>query len=103
MPEESEIDKRDVEKPAMEILEDEGKRRLAAIMPPGPFADRAGRRIEKERAIVCLAVVVASRPKSERASQNQKRRRKPPPVVCGIDQRRIERREIGAPLIKLPL
>ena len=38
----------DVEKIAVNILQDEWKRRLAAILAAAAFADRAGRRIQQE-------------------------------------------------------
>ena len=88
LPKEGEKDDREVEKPAMEVLQDEGKASFAAVAPTASFAYRAGRRIEKERPVIGLSIVVAGGAESERPGQNKKRRRKPPPVVMGVDQRR---------------
>src|SRR5438874_1862172 len=89
-PEKSEENHRDIEKIAMQILQDEGKCRLAAIRSAA-LADHTGRGVEKERAIIGLPVVVAGHAESQRAAQNQQRGRKQPPMVMGVDQRRIKR------------
>src|ERR1700722_11173071 len=95
-PQEGEKYNRDIKKPAMKILQNEREGGLAAVAPLARFANSAGRRIQKERAIVRLSIVVAGRPESERSGQNQTRRRKSPPVGSCVDQRRMKRREVGA-------
>src|SRR5205085_4469258 len=60
IPEEAEEDDRPVEEIAVDILQDEREPGLAAVIPVSTFAHRAGRRIEKERPVVCLAIVVTS-------------------------------------------
>jgi hypothetical protein len=99
VPEEREEDDRQVEKVPVNVLQDEGERRLPAIAAPRRFPDGARGRIEEERAVISLAVVVARRAEPEGAHEDQKRRRKRPPAMFGIDQRRVERREIGPPLV----
>src|SRR6185437_4755916 len=74
----------------------------AAIAVSG-LADGTGRRIEKKRAVIRFAVVVARRAKSQRPAQNQYRRRKRPPVMLRINQRRIKRREVRSPFVEMPL
>src|SRR5207244_1761726 len=97
-PEKSEENHRDIEKIAMQILQDEGKCRLAAIRSAA-LADHTGRGVEKERAIIGLPVVVAGHAESQRAAQNQQRGRKQPPMVMGVDQRRIKRGEVWPPFV----
>src|SRR2546429_562126 len=88
--------------PAMQILQDEGKCRLAAIRSAA-LADHTGRGVEKERAIIGLPVVVAGHAESQRAAQNQQRGRKQPPMVMGVDQRRIKRGEVWPPFVETAL
>src|ERR1700716_1931086 len=84
----------------MEVLQYEGKASLASVRPPASLADRASGRMQEERPVIRLPIVVARSAEPERAGQDQKCRRKPPPVVVGIDQRRIKRREIRSPGIE---
>src|SRR5258708_36357360 len=63
-----------VEEVAMDVLKDEGKGSLAAIIPARRFAHSAGGGIEEKRAVVGFAVVVARSAKTQRASKNQERR-----------------------------
>src|SRR5262249_49657341 len=56
--------------------------------------------VQKERAIVSLPVVVTGHAEAKRNAQNQQGWRERPPMVMRIDQRRIKRREIRAPLIE---
>src|SRR5438034_5265001 len=86
----------------MQILQDEGKCRLAAIRSAA-LADHTGRGVEKERAIIGLPVVVAGHAESQRAAQNQQRGRKQPPMVMGVDQRRIKRGEVWPPFVETAL
>src|SRR2546430_1329781 len=58
-PEEEEVDERDVERIAVEVLEDEGEGGLAAVAVPARLAHRARRRIEEARAVVGPAAAVA--------------------------------------------
>src|SRR6266404_6309312 len=82
----------------MQVLQDEGKLCLAAVGAPFALADGAGRRIEEERAIVCLAIVVAGGAKAERTAQDEQGRGKRPVAVMDVDERRIKRREVRSPL-----
>src|ERR1700674_1690047 len=83
----------------MKVLQDKRKARFAAIAMWSRLTHRTGRRIEKEGAVISFAVVVASRPKAERCAQDQNRRRKGPPAMMRINERRIERRKVRAPLV----
>src|SRR5262249_15015094 len=85
------------EKVSMQILEDEREARLAAVAVRMRLAHGARRRIEKERTVVGLAVVVAGGAKAQRRPQDQDRRRERPPMR--LDERRIKRREVWTPLI----
>src|SRR5712664_3338702 len=85
----------------MNILEDEGKSRFAAIVAARGFADGACGWVQEKRTVVGFAVVVARGAKAQRANKNEERRREWPPVMQGIDERRIKRREVRAPLIIL--
>src|SRR5580658_1075242 len=91
----------EVEKIAVNILQDERKFRFAPIFAIGRFTDGARRRIEKKRAVVSFAVVIAGSAKPERARENEQRRRKFPPMMQRIDERRIKWGEIRPPFIKL--
>src|SRR2546430_17255354 len=64
-PEEDEVDERDVERVAVEVLEDEGEGGLAAVAVPARLAHRARRRIEEVRAVVGLAVGVSGGAKED--------------------------------------
>src|SRR5262245_29530183 len=90
IPKEAEKHDGGIEKVAMHVLQDERKASLAAIVAPCRFAYGAGRRIEKERPIVSLAVVVAGHAKTQRENQDEQRGRNDgrQPVVLGVDQRR---------------
>ena len=48
----------------MEVLQNERKASLAAVTPLYPLRYRASRRVQKERAIVRLPIVVAGRAES---------------------------------------
>src|SRR3954468_20884311 len=85
---------------AMQVLQDERECGLALVLMTSTFIDRACRWIEKKCPIVGLSVVIASRTETQRTTQNQQRGRKFPPAVTGIDQGRIKRRKIGAPLVE---
>src|SRR5215475_1414078 len=65
-PKEHKIEKREIKKPAVKILQDKRKRSLAAVAPLACFAHRASRRVQKERTIVGLPIVVAGRTKPQR-------------------------------------
>src|SRR2546429_9973745 len=47
-----------VEEIAMEVLQDEGKRCFATIIPARRFTDGAGGRVEEKRAVVGFAIVI---------------------------------------------
>ena len=102
IPEKAEKQNREVEKIAMQVLQNERKRRLAAILAARRLADRAGGWIEKKRAVVGFAIVITSRAKTERAAENQDGRGKRPPMVLRVDQGGIERRDIRSPFVEFP-
>src|SRR5580700_7437928 len=87
----------------MDVLKDERKRGFAAVRALDSFAHCTSWRIEEKCAVIRLAVVVAGRAESKRPGQNQECRRKRPPVMRGVDQGRIERREIRSPLVEFSL
>src|SRR3989442_69398 len=99
--EKSDEQTRQVKEIAMAILEDKRKSGFAAIVAARGFADGAGGRVQEKRAVVGFAVVVARGPKAQRANKNEESRGEWPPVMQGIDERRIERREVRAPLVIL--
>src|SRR5205823_1783550 len=51
---------------AMEILQDEGKTRLAAIVAVCRFAHGTARRVQEERSVIRFAVVITSHAEPER-------------------------------------
>src|SRR5882762_224505 len=70
LPQEDQEQNREVQKIAMNVLQNEWKSRLTFVIS-FPFAHRASRRILKKRAIVCFSVVIAGRAKAQRPTQNQ--------------------------------
>src|SRR5438034_7403313 len=85
----------------MNILQNKRKRCFALIGSLAAFTHRACRRIQKKGPVIRFAVVITGGAESQRPGKNQQRWRKFPPAVSGIDQRRIKRREIRSPLVKL--
>ena len=81
----------------MQVLENKWERRLAPITVWPSFADRACRRIKKERTIISFAVVVTGGAKSERRPENQYRGRERPPAWP--NQRRVKRRKVRTPFV----
>src|SRR5215467_10146198 len=71
VPEKTEKKNRQIEEIAMDILENERKGSFAAILAIRRFADCAGGRIEKKRAIVGFAVVITGCAKTQRPKQNE--------------------------------
>src|SRR4029077_3605440 len=98
VPEKSKEHEREVEEIPVKILEDKRKSRFALVAAFGRFTDGASGRIEKKRAIVGFAVVVAGCAKTKRSSQDEQRGRELPPMMMGIDKRRIKRRKIRPPI-----
>ena len=106
---------RQIQKVAVDVLEDERERLLAEILL-ARLADGARRRIGPERLVVGAAIVVAGEAETAGRPENQERggkrqRRRPPaglraePAVGAFteEQRRIERRQIGPELVVLAL
>src|SRR5258708_35075281 len=89
---------RQIKKIAVQVLQDEWELSFTEILATRLFGDRAAWRVEEKSPVISLAIVVTGGPEAQRPAQNQQRRRKLPPVVIGINQRRVERRKIGAPL-----
>src|SRR6266478_1469787 len=71
VPQERYEEDRKIKKVAMNVLQNKGECRLAAIFAVRRFPDRAGRGIEEKRAVVGLAIVVARSAKTQRASKKQ--------------------------------
>src|SRR5438874_13360576 len=67
MPKEDEEDNRQVHEIAMDILQDEGKPRLAGVVALS-LRHGATWRIEKKCAVISLAIVVAGRAEAQRAA-----------------------------------
>src|SRR5437588_11482464 len=80
VPEDDQKDDCDIKKIAMEILQNERKARLPTVTMRMRLADRASRWIEKERAVISFAIVIAGGAKPERRPQNQDSRRQRPPL-----------------------
>src|SRR6266478_1174223 len=86
VPKKNDEQNREIEKIAMDILQDKGKRGLAAILAAREFANRAGRGIKKESSVIGFAIVVARSTKAERPGEDQERGRQFPPAVFRIDE-----------------
>src|SRR5215472_3718124 len=102
VPEKAKKKNRQIEKVAMNILQDERKRSFAAILAVGRFADGARGRIEKKRAVVSFAVVITGSSKTQRSEKNEQSGGKRPPMVPRIDERRIEGRKVRPPGVVSP-
>ena len=70
-PKKEEEDEADIQKVAMEILQNKRKRSLAPITMLPVFADGAGGWIEKKSPVVSLPVVVTRDSESQRPNQDQ--------------------------------
>src|SRR4029450_5614071 len=70
---------RDVEEISVNVLQDQRKRGLAAVLLAG-FPNRTGRRIGPERLVVRATIVVARQPKESGKGQDQEGRGEYPPV-----------------------
>src|SRR5215831_2745837 len=70
VPEKAKKKNRQIEKVAMDILQNKRKCGLAAVFAVRKFADRTGGRIEKKRAVVIFTVVITRSTKTERRKQN---------------------------------
>lgn len=86
-----------VEEVTVQVLQNERECGLAAITMRTTLTDRACRRIEKESAVVSLAIVVTGRAETEWSTKNEQRGRERPPAR--FDERRIERRQIWTPFV----
>src|SRR5215510_2850935 len=104
-----------IKKVTMDILNDQGEGILTTIMLPR-LCNRASRRIQPERLVICSAVVIARQPKTTRTPKYQECRRerqpqrkparlRPEPGVRRIaeDFRRVKRRKIWPPIIVVSL
>src|ERR1700704_5830610 len=74
IPEEAQEDDGAIKKIAMEILQDKRKTGFAAIVSMCRLAHGAARRVQEERAIVSLAIVIAGHAEAEGKSQNEEGR-----------------------------
>src|SRR5882672_3123594 len=99
VPEDDQKDKREIKKVAMKILQYKRKAGFTAVAMWSRLTHCACRRIEKEGAVISLAIVVASGPKAERSAQDQNRRGEGPPAMMRINERGVERGKVRAPFI----
>src|SRR3989442_9320136 len=83
----------------MHVLQNEGKPGLA-LVAVSRFTDGAGHRVEEERPIVGLAVVIAGRAEAQREDEDQECRREGPPRR--LDEWGVERRQVRSPLVVCP-
>jgi hypothetical protein len=102
VPQKNEEDESCIQKVAMQVLKNEGKRSLSSVAVFAAFANRTGGRIKEESPVVSLSIVVARNPKAQGPNQNQERRRERPPAMMRVKQRRIKRRQIRPPLVIRP-
>src|SRR5271168_2505845 len=102
VPKKGEEENRQVEKIAMQVLQDKRKFRFARIGALA-LANAAGGRIEEKGAVISLAVVVAGGAKAQRSGENQKSGRKRPPMMEWVNQRRIEGGKVRSPLVETAL
>src|SRR5580658_7166319 len=89
IPQKTENDGDQVEKVAVNVLQNKWEGGFAAIFPVAALAHGAGRRVLKEAAIVRFAIIITSEAESARSAEHQERGREPPgqPVMIRIDQR----------------
>src|SRR5580693_1134593 len=66
VPEKAGDDEHEVEEKAVQVVQEERKLRLAAVLAMTQLTDRARRWVPEERAVVRLAVVVAGGPEQPR-------------------------------------
>src|SRR6266446_8299607 len=71
VPKENDEKHGEIEKIAMDILKDEGKRSFATIIAPRRLGNRTGGRVQEKRPVVSFAVVVARGAKAQGASKDQ--------------------------------
>ena len=93
-PEKGQVAERQVEEVAMQVLEDEGERRLTPVAGASHLRDGAGRRVEEEGAVVGLPIVVAGGAEEHRRHEDQEGGREGKPV--DDDEGRVEGREVVA-------
>src|SRR5207244_4464272 len=77
VPEKKQNDQCEVQQIAMQVLQDQWKCSLAAILASRSFSDSAAWRMECERTVVRLAVVVTGQTKSSGRPENEHRRGEP--------------------------
>lgn len=96
IPEDDKEDDCRIKKIAMDVLQNKRKSCLATIVAVRAFTDGASRGIEKEGAIVSLAVVIAGHAEAKRKNEDQQCRGEPDrqPVMLAVNQRRVEGRKV---------
>src|SRR4026207_2279452 len=99
VPKDEQKDERNVKKVTMQVLQDERKCSLAAILMSARFTNGARRRIEKEGAIVSLTVIVTGGAKTKRRRKDRDGGRERPPGW--FDKWRIEWGEVWSPFVVL--
>src|SRR5580704_15942839 len=97
VPEKPKKYERKIEKIAVNVLQDKGKRRFALVVSFGGLAHGTSRRIKEKCAVISFAVVVARGAKPEGSGEDEQCGREFPPMMLRINERRIERRQIGPP------
>src|SRR5207248_310210 len=86
IPKKAKKDQRQVETITMKVLQDERKCSLTFIGLVSAIIHRAARRIKKKRAVISLAIVVASGAEAEWAAKDKQCRRPMPPMMLSVDQ-----------------
>src|SRR3989442_1772675 len=81
----------------MQVLENQRKRSFTLVTVWTHFADGARRWVEKESAIVSLAIIVTRGAEAERRPENQYRGRERQPARP--EKRRIKRRKVRTPFV----
>src|SRR6266568_76165 len=97
VPENNQKDQSNVQKVAMQVLQYKRESSFTLVAVWTHFANRARRRIKKERTVVSFAVVVTRGAESERRPENQNRGRERPPAWP--NQRRVKRRKVRTPFV----
>ena len=105
VPEEAEHGHREPEEEPVDVLEDQWQPALAGVAPALGLRtpdDRAGRRRQEERAVVRLAVVVASGPQPERRPDHEERvRERDVQPEQGAQIGRVERRQVAGAALQV--
>src|SRR5262249_48703124 len=100
-PQEEQVEERYVEQIAVQVLQDQRERGFPPVTGAAELGHGARRWIEEIRAVVSLAIVVASSAEEDRGQKNQEGGGEGEPIH--LDERRVERRQVAAYLVVVPL